>query len=177
MLSCVMKYFLLFVLLITASTAFAQTTNQPQPAKKRAFNDSFPREKFDPLKDPAADLAAAVKTASADGRNIILDVGGEWCVWCVIMDKYFYDNADLAKMRDQNFIWLKVNMSEENENKAFLVKYPPIVGYPHLFVLNSKGEFLHSQDTAPLESEKSYDRDKIVEFLKKWSPQTKAAAK
>lgn len=127
------------------------------------------REKFDPSRNAAEDLQAAIKQAEAENKRIILDVGGEWCVWCIWMDKYFIKHPDLAKLRDENFVWLKVNMSPENENKVFLSKYPQAAGYPHLFVLEKDGKLLHSQNTAELEEEKSYNLQKFTDFLKKWS--------
>jgi hypothetical protein len=130
----------------------------------------FPREKFDPKRNAKADLAAAIIEAEKSGRRIILDVGGEWCVWCVYMDRFFYENPELTKLRDDNFVWLKVNMSLENENRAFFAGYPPARGYPHLYVLEKDGKLLHSQDTAVLEDGKGYDLPRFTEFLKKWAP-------
>ena len=130
----------------------------------------FTREKFDPLRDPNADLAAAVITATKENKRIILDVGGEWCGWCVYMDKFFYQNPDLDKIRTDNYVWLKVNMSPENENATFLSAYPEREGYPHLYVLDETGNLLHSQDTSPLEAGKGYDIPKFIAFLNKWRP-------
>jgi len=64
---------------------------------------------------------------------------------------------------------LKVNYSDENENKDFLGKYPKIRGYPHLFVLDSDGKLLHSQGTAELEEGKGYNEQKVMAFLSKWA--------
>jgi hypothetical protein len=61
-----------------------------------------------------------------------------------------------------------VNFSPDNENKAFLSRYPKVAGYPHLFVLDKTGKLLHSQDTALLESGKSYSRERMKAFLLKW---------
>ncbi|MCO5332519.1 MAG: thioredoxin family protein [Pyrinomonadaceae bacterium] len=133
----------------------------------------FIRERFDPTRDPNADLAVAVEKASVSGSNIILDLGGEWCIWCVHMDKFFFEHPELAKLRDENFVWVKVNFSPENENRAFLSIYPPAAGYPHLYVLESEGKLLHSQDTALLEYKSTYDLEKFTEFLIKWSPAKK----
>ena len=74
------------------------------------------REKFDPSRNPATDLQAAIATAQAENKRIILDVGGEWCGWCRLMDNYLIQNKELGKLKDENYVWVKVNMSEENEN-------------------------------------------------------------
>ncbi len=167
------KNLLIFAaILLVSGSVFSQTAVTATAEKKSAVKkaaEAFPREKFDPLRDPNADLITAVETASKSGKRIILDIGGEWCGWCVYMDKFFYQNAAIAKLRDDNFVWVKVNMSEQNENKAFLSAYPAITGYPHLFVLDETGNLLHSQDTAALESEKGYDLLKFNAFLKTWS--------
>ena len=128
------------------------------------------REKFDPTRDPKADLETAIAAAAKSGKRIILDVGGEWCGWCIYMDRFFVKNPTLSEIRDDNFVWVKVNMSEQNENRAFLSSYPEPRGYPHLYVLTKTGKLLHSHDTSDLENGKIYDLARFTRFLKTWSP-------
>ncbi len=92
---------------------------------------------FDPARDPARDLDSALKIAHAAGRRVLIEVGGEWCSWCHILDRFFEANPDLRRYRDANYVWLKVNWSPENTNQAFLRRYPAIDGYPHMFVLDA----------------------------------------
>ncbi len=140
------------------------------PAAAFADTRLLPHE-FDPARDPARDLEAALRIARASGRNVIVDVGGEWCSWCHTMDRLFASDADLDGLRDRNFIWLKINYSPENKNEAFLRRWPRIDGYPHLFVLDPTGRLLHSQDTRTFESGKAYDPAAVHAFLVKWAPQ------
>ena len=65
---------------------------------------------------------------------------------------------------------MKVNMSEENRNAEFLAGYPKVPAYPHLFVLDTDGTFLHSQGTGELEEGKGYNEDVFTAFLEKWRP-------
>ena len=67
---------------------------------------------------------------------------------------------------------MKVNYGEKNRNEEFLKAYPKVPAYPHFFVLDQAGEFLHSQGTAELESGSSYDEAVFLAFLKKWQPKT-----
>lgn len=127
-------------------------------------------DKFDPSRDARKDIEAAIAKARQTHKRIMLDVGGEWCIWCHRLDDYFAQNAKLRELREENFIWLKINFSPENENKAVLSAYPQIPGYPHIFVLDENGKLLHSQNTAELEADKSYDLEKMFAFLRKWSP-------
>ena len=173
--------FIFAAILLSSSFALSQKAETATPAAPAApaaaaaattpaKEAPFPREKFDPTRDPRVDLDAAIKAASTNGKNIILDIGGEWCPWCVFMDKFFYQNPDLAKVRDANYIWVKINFSKENKNQEFLSAYPKAAGYPHLYVLDPSGKLLQSQDTSLLEMGKGYNPEKFAEFLNKWAP-------
>ncbi len=125
---------------------------------------------FDAARDPAADLETAKVEAQRGNKRIMLDVGGEWCPWCHILDRFVEGDAEVRRLRDANYVWMKVNYSEDNENTAFLSQYPEVKGYPHLFVLDAQGGLLHSQFTAELEKGKGYDRQKFLAFMKQWAP-------
>jgi thioredoxin-related protein len=126
-------------------------------------------DRFDPARDPAKDVAAAVAIAKAEGKHVIVDVGGEWCSWCHTMDNFIAANDDLKSLIESRYVWVKVNFSKENRNDAFLAQWPAIEGYPHLFVLDADGKLLHSQDTGALEAGKSYDRTKFLAFARQWA--------
>lgn len=83
---------------------------------------------------------------------MIVDVGGEWCIWCHILDRFVAGNADVKQLVDTHYIWLKVNWSPQNKNEALLSRWPKFKGYPHLFVLDGEGKLVRSQDTGVLEA-------------------------
>jgi thiol:disulfide interchange protein len=153
---------LLFCLL-AASTASAKHTQKPLPPTPKAAAT------FDETRDPAKDLQDTIAVATKQNKRILMEVGGDWCVYCNIMDETFSSHPQLRKLRDTNFVTLKVNYSKENGNEAFLSKYPKIADYPHFFVLDSTGVLLHSQPTHPFEHGKKYNVSKIETFLNRWS--------
>ena len=55
-------------------------------------------------------------------------------------------------------------------DEAFLAQYPKVPGYPHFFVLDRDGTFLHSQGTGELERDKTYDEQIFLAFLAEWAP-------
>jgi thiol:disulfide interchange protein len=124
---------------------------------------------FDPARDADRDIREALAEARRSGRRVILDVGGEWCVWCRRLDTLFVRFPELTALRDQAFVTVKVNWSRENRNERVLARYPKISGYPHLFVLDSQGVLLHSQETGSLERGKGHDPQKIRAFLEAWA--------
>lgn len=157
----------LFALVLFAlyATGYAQ-----EGKTKKVEKNTSNVEKFDPKRDAAKDLENAVKEAKESGKNILLDVGGEWCPWCRALGKLMSENKEIADYLKANYVVVKVNYSKENKNEAVLSKYPKVTGYPHLFVLDSDGKLLHSQETGVLESGKGHDPEKVMNFLKEWSP-------
>src|SRR5204863_10005851 len=75
---------------------------------------------FDPARDGAADVAYALSLAKAKGKRVIVDVGGEWCTWCHVMDRFIAANDDVRGAIDAQYVWVKVNFSKQNENRALL---------------------------------------------------------
>src|SRR4029079_12831067 len=61
--------------------------------------------RFDPTRDAAADVAQAVSVASAQGRRVIVDVGGEWCSWCHILDRFIARHAEVRALIDERYVW------------------------------------------------------------------------
>lgn len=155
---------LLCVVLAACGQNASQTTTPPTETASYQ-----PVDTFDPQRDPDDDLEAAIAEARRSGKRILVDVGGDWCVWCTIMEDFYAQEPEIKQFRDDHYINLKVNYSTENENAAFLETFPEIAGYPHLFVLDSDGSMLHSQNTADLEQGRSYDDEKFMEFLQRWS--------
>ena len=162
-----MKYRSVLVLAVLM-LLFGQMIAQTKEVQKA---ESDQREKFDPKRDPDQDLRVAMDIASKAGKRILLDVGGEWCIWCRKLDKFFQDNKDVSEFLHKNYVVVKVNWSKENKNEKFLGNYPAVKGYPHLFVLDSKGKLVHSQDTGELESGDHHDYEKVFTFLKKFASQ------
>jgi thiol:disulfide interchange protein len=163
--------------LILAAGIAAQKPGQRSENKRKTDSGKYvPVHKYDPARNAEQDILDAVAEAKRTGKRIMLEVGGEWCVWCHIMDDFFSKKPELLALREKNFIMLKINFSEENKNEQVLARYPPIQGFPHIFILERNGKFLHSQSTALLEEGKSYNLAKFEAFLKEWSPPERAGA-
>ncbi len=124
---------------------------------------------YDPRSNAFRDLDQARAEATSSGKHILLEVGGDWCIWCHKLDHFFEANPDVAQFLDQHFVMLKVHYSKAIPNTAFLSQFPPVAGYPHIFVLDGQGTLLHSENTGDLEWGDHHDREKVLTFLKAWA--------
>jgi len=166
-----MRRFAVVAVILFSIVCAAQTVTPPASAKK-----FVPVTKFDPKRDAAKDIADAVAEANRTGKNVIIDIGGLWCVWCKYFDQFFDENVPLRDFRDQNYVVVKVNYSEENKNEKVISKYGKTPGYPHIFILDGKGKLLHSQDTSKLEQGKGYSMTAVATMLHNWAPSSNPTA-
>jgi uncharacterized protein len=54
----------------------------------------------------------AFAAAQRQDKPILLDVGAVWCHWCHVMDREDYENPEIAKLINENFIAIKVDRDE-----------------------------------------------------------------
>jgi len=121
-------------------------------------------------RDAAADIKSALTRAKAENKNVLLEAGGNWCSWCLTMEKFYAEHASIASARDQGFVTVLVSVDPKQALPAALASYPAPAGYPHLYVLDADGNVLKSQDTSELEAGSSYDLVKFAMFLAANSP-------
>jgi thiol:disulfide interchange protein len=167
--------------LLLSFGAQAQTRAKHKPAHRKASRAAaeasaekyVPVLKYDPKRDAALDITEAAAEAKRTNKRVLVEVGGEWCIWCHMMDDFFEKHPEVLGLREKNFVMVKVNFSDENKNEQVLSRYPEIPGYPHLFVLDGDGKLLHSQDTSELEEGRGYNLTRFTAFLEQWAPEEK----
>jgi thioredoxin-related protein len=88
------------------------------------------------------------------------------CIWCHKLDDLFDNYRDVTEFMNKHYVIFKINHSKENKNEKFLSRYLKIQGYPHFFVLDSKGKVLYSQDNGALKKTVIIIGTKFCLFLK-----------
>jgi thioredoxin-related protein len=127
---------------------------------------------YDPTDDAKVEIQKAVKKAESEGKHVFLQIGGNWCGWCRLFDEKVNSDDALREFMENNYIVYHVNYSLENRNEDVLSSFgfPQRFGFPVFVILDSKGNRLHTQNSAYLEEGKGHSSSKIFEFLKHWSP-------
>jgi thiol:disulfide interchange protein len=158
------KFILIIVLAGLAITANAQQTT--------AIKLTDTAKLYNPAADAKADIQNAVKQAAAAHKNVFLQIGGNWCIWCIRFNDLVTKDTTLNKYLRANFIVVHVNYSKENMNEQLLagLGYPQRFGFPVFIILDDKGMRLHTQNSEYLEEGKGHSKEKVLGFLKDWSP-------
>ena len=123
---------------------------------------------YDDQRDPFKDAVAAIQLAKQTNRNVIIEIGGNWCTWCHKMDNFLEKNPEIYQQLHSKYVLLKINVSDTNENEEFMKSLPPVLGYPHMYVSTSAGKMLLSKDTAELLDENQYSKEYWLAFINKW---------
>lgn len=130
---------------------------------------------YSPTANAEADIKAAIEQAAKENKHVLLQIGGNWCPWCIKLNKYWHQDAQLDSVLKANYVLYHLNYSKENKNLPILEKLgnPQRFGFPVLVFLDAKGNRLNTQDTGMLEACKGsdpYDKEKVFGVLKNWTP-------
>lgn len=130
---------------------------------------------YDPNRNALQDGRDAIKLAKTTNRRVLIEVGGDWCKWCHVLDRFLNSNPEIKKQLHQTFVLLKINVSDENKNKEFLKVFPQTLGYPHIYVTENNGKLLLSKDVAQFFVNGKYSTKRFKEFFKRWKLEKKIA--
>jgi len=127
---------------------------------------------YKPTENAVKEIATVVKEAKTQGKHVLLQIGGNWCIWCARFNDFVTTDKFLDSVMNTNYLVYHLNYSKENYNKALLSKYgyPQRFGFPVFLVLDGKGNLIHTQNSAYLEKDKSYNKDIVMGFFNDWAP-------
>lgn len=156
------------LVLVTIACLMVSTAvfSQDKPAvKKEAVHI------YNPKADAKADIADAVAKAKKADKHVFIQVGGNWCVWCIAFHNLVDSTPELKTYLNEHYETVLVNYSPENKNAAVMASlgYPGRFGFPVFVILDGNGKVLHIQNSAYLEEGKGHSVKKVMEFLKGWT--------
>ena len=146
-------------------------------AKKKAAAEEKAKlpKPYNDMENAEAKIAELVKQAQKENKNIILQAGGNWCIWCLRFNQFVQTTPELKNVVDENYLYYHLNYSPENKNEKVFAKYGnpgEKFGYPVFIVLDKNGKMIHTQDSAVLEEGKGYSIEKVKAFFTEWAPKS-----
>lgn len=127
---------------------------------------------YKPGEEAEQEIARATKEAKEQGKHVLIQIGGNWCIWCARFHDFITNDPKIDSIVKADYVVYHMNYSKENFNAKLLEKYgyPQRFGFPVFLVLDEEGKLIQTQNSWYLENgNKSYDRDKVIEFLTDWS--------
>ena len=127
---------------------------------------------YHPLENAAKEIKNSIKKAKLEKKHVLIQAGGNWCSWCIEFNRFTTKDNQMDSAIKTDYIVYHLNYSLQNKNYEIFKKYDFAFrfGFPVFIILDGDGKLLHTQNSAYLEEGKSYNKDKVLEFLGQWKP-------
>ena len=164
------------VLLFSLTNAqTTELTKEQIEAKKKAAAEEKAKlpKPYHPEANAALDIQNAIKQAKKEHKNVVIQAGGNWCIWCLRFNNYVQQTPELKQLVDNNYIYYHLNWSPENKNEKIFTNYGnpgEKFGYPVFIILDENGKQIHIQDSSVLEEGSGYNLEKVKDFFNSWKP-------
>jgi thioredoxin-related protein len=112
-------------------------------------------------------IDSALVAAKRENRRVLIQWGGNWCSWCLLLHERFKSDKDLAKTLRYEYDVVHI----DSKNAELMKKYGVDMneGVPYLTILDGDGKVLINQSTVPFETKvdgkNGHDPKKLQEFL------------
>ena len=125
---------------------------------------------YDESADGSQQVTNALAAARKGNKVVLLQFGANWCGWCHKLHKLFAsDNAIREKLK-ADFVVVMIDVNK-GHNKELVAKYgTERLGLPCIVVLDATGKHLTTKNTGELEEGDHHDPEKVLAFLKSWTP-------
>ena len=126
---------------------------------------------YDVSADAMVDIFKAASIAKESNKHVFVKVGGNWCSWCKLYDKFSNSDKDISAIMKNEYVIVLANWSPENRNLEAMdyLRGPQRFGFPVFIILDGNGNIIHTQDTALLEEGRGYNKNHVLRFLNVWT--------
>ena len=109
---------------------------------KAQENSTNSKKLYNPSADAKMDITKVISQSKKENKHVFLQIGGNWCGWCIAFDKKVNENEELKKILNDNYVVYHLNYSKENTNSEILKElgYPQRFGFPVFVILDSDGK-------------------------------------
>lgn len=156
------------VAVVKDSAKIAEEKKQAQDKEKAGLPKPYNAEE-----DADAKIKELIAQAQKENKNILMQAGGNWCIWCLRLNNYIQTTPELKQLVDENYLYYHLNYSPENKNEEIFNRYGnpgSEFGYPVFIVLDKNGNKLHIQETGSLEDGAGYSLEKVKSFFNAYRP-------
>jgi uncharacterized protein YyaL (SSP411 family) len=158
--------------------ATLQPAGETQPAKT---TEKAAKKVYDEKADAKQQIAAALAKAKKENRRVLIQWGGNWCSWCLLLNKSMTTDKDLKHELSYEYDVVHVDAGQPAGKNIDLAKSygatPDKDGFPFLTILDADGKAIANQESGSLEKKDAngestlgegmgHDVKKVLKFLK-----------
>lgn len=155
----------------TSSSSSAAAVASSAASASPTAGETIP-DRYDPARNPAADLKAALALAAADHKEILIDFGADWCPDCQVLGQLFQAQSTKSLLQ-RSYHVVTVDVGQFNLNLGFAAKYVNLQasGIPALVVLTPGGKIRFATNDGSFENARTMNGNQVNAFLNRWAPE------
>ncbi|MBC7835036.1 MAG: thioredoxin family protein [Phycisphaerales bacterium] len=156
-------------------TDAAVATPKDQPGEGQRAKANKRPSIYDETADAKQQIAEAVAKAAKNNRRVLVQWGGNWCGWCILLHDKMASDSTLKKELLYEYDVVLVDIGNWDKHMDLAQSYGADLkgnGVPYLTVLGADGKAIANQETGSLEAKQTdgqngHDAAKVLSFLKK----------
>lgn len=125
---------------------------------------------YDETANGEKQLTEALEKAKKEGKHVLIQMGGNWCKWCLRFNEFVNNNPEIKKVADENYVVLHLNFDKKDKEMLEKLEHPDRFGFPVIIILDENGKRLHTQNSYYLEEGESYHKKKVLSCYEDWTP-------
>jgi thiol:disulfide interchange protein len=161
---------------ILAAMLFATSAWAATPALKSpiATMEQLPVVLMQPYDEHAnadAAVAAAFARAKKTHRRVLIDLGGNWCVDCIVLAN-FVEMPAIKRFVTAHYEWVAVDVGRFDRNLQIPGHYgltKRLVGVPTLLIVTPDGKQLNQNDVFAVSEARSMTPQALADYLAKYA--------
>ncbi len=125
---------------------------------------------YDDTADAEAALAATIARAKADGKRVLIDLGGNWCTDCRILAAVM-ELPELKAFVAKHYDVVEIDVGRMTRNLQIPARYgiTKLVGVPTVLIVEPSGKLINVTNSADLADARSMNPQGIANWLARWA--------
>jgi len=156
-----------FVCIVAIAIAVSNLMGGDDDVPKTKKTEEPKKPVYDEKANAKELIDTALVKAKRENRRVLIQWGGNWCSWCILLHDRFKSDKDLAKTLRYEYDVVYIDSKNLDLMKQYRVDLNE--GVPYLTILDADGKVLINQSTVPFETngdgKKGHDPKKLQEFL------------
>jgi thiol:disulfide interchange protein len=155
--------------LLLATPAFAATLKSPI-----ATMEQLPVVLMQPYDEHAkadAAVATAFERARKSHKRVLIDLGGNWCVDCVVLAN-FVEQPSVKKFVAAHYEWVAVDVGRFDRNLQIPARFGltrRLTGVPTIIIATPDGKQLNQNDVFVLSDARAMTPQAVANYLAKYA--------
>ena len=162
---------LVCAILIVAFAAPASAATAPRVSITSLKELTVPDAPYDTAANADAQVDAAIARARKDGKEVLIDLGGNWCADCRIMAALM-ELPEMKNFLKTHYEMVSVDVGRFNKNLQIPARYgitTRLEGVPAFLIATPDGKLLNPGNVSAIQDARHMTPQALADWLAQWA--------